>query len=247
MSEDPGEVLNQAREAFSIKEYEVSLEKYKWFYDNSLDIDQSYYGVRLSYCLGEWAELAKYFPTAKEELVILKDKSLSGFKSNPTHQAFHEYSSISEYLDCSSEVFDTFVSIEEQDEKLASKIFSLVFRYCATNKKWDVCRRYLGNGYKQYLRTIETFDHMTEFSNESSGEERESIMRDAEQTFKKEVIWLLEMLNYINAPKEFDSAMNKIESDLTERGSQKLFGEIAKKAPNKKRNEMDVSNEPPIR
>ncbi len=247
MKVSPGEVLKQAREAHSQKEYALSLEKYKWFYENALDIDESFYGVRLSYCLDEWAELAKEYPLAKEELVKLKDVSLENFKSNQSHQAFHEYSSISEYLNCFDEVLQTFQLIQEQDEELASKVFSLVYQSFAEKKNWDVCRKYLGNGYKKYTVTLDIFDHMIKFAQESSGEEKVEIISDAELTFEREVLWLLEMLDYIDAPSEFDSAINKIGIDLKQRKKTKLYKRIMRKAPNKKRNEMDGSTEPPIR
>ncbi|MCG8670506.1 MAG: hypothetical protein MI867_13900 [Pseudomonadales bacterium] len=233
MNSDPGEVLNKARKAYQDRDYPAALENYQWFYHNSLDIDQSYYGVRLSYCLDEWAALGKEFPRAANALTRLKEDTLSHFSNTKSRKAFHEYSSICEYLECEDEVFEQFLTVRSSDKDLAEKLFTFVYEYCASKEMWDLCREYIGNGYDQYKKSLETFDHMIEFAEKKTGELGDSIYRDAVMAIKRETLWILNMLNCINAPGEYQSAISKIESDLRVRGRESIFKEICERAPNK--------------
>jgi len=233
MDIDPGEVLDQAREAFSQKNYSVALEKYQWFYDNAIEIQESYYGVRLSYCLDEWSQLGDEYPEAKDALVKLKIATLSEFKKSNSHQTFHEYSSIAEYLKCKSEVLDEFLLIHKEDKEQASKLFSFVYEYCAANEMWDLCAKYLGNGYKQYQRTLELFDYMIEYSKKPSSKQSEAIYLDGIKATKRGLLWLLNMLHHIKADEALESALNKMEFDLKERGFSELAKEISDSIRNK--------------
>ena len=227
MNIDPGDVLKEARDAYSEKSYSLALEKYQWFFDNAIEIQESYYGVRLSYCLDEWARLGDEYPEAKDALVKLKFATLSEFKKFNSHRSFHEYSNIASYLKCKGEVFDEFMSIHNEDKEQASKLFSFVYDYCAENEMWDLCAQYLGNGYKQYQRTLELFDHVIEHSKKASSKQGEAIYLDGVSSTKREFLWLLNMLHHIKADEALKSALNKMEFDLKERGFSELAKEIS--------------------
>jgi len=229
MSEDPSQRLNEAREAFSEKNYPVALEHYQWFFDNAIEIDRAYYGVRLSYCLDEWADLGAVYPPALEVLSNLKNRTLSEFRASQKRQTFHEFSSICEYLNCNQEAYEEFLSVRSANIDFSHKLFSLVYEYCASEKLWDLCREYLGNGYKRYERSIESFDHLIEFSKKREGKQRAAIHDDALEAFKREVLWILDMLSYINAPGEYESAISKVKEDLKAREYEALFSEINNK------------------
>jgi len=227
MDIDPGEVLSEARDAYAKKNYSLALEKYQWFYQNAIEIQESYYGVRLSYCLDEWAQLGDEYPEAKGALTKLKTTTLSEFKKTNSRRLFHEYSSISEYLKCKSEVLDEFLMIDSTNQEQASKLFSFVYEYCASNEMWDLCAKYLGNGYKQYQRTLEMFDHMIKYSKKASSEQGEAIYLDGINSTKRELLWLLNMLHHIKADQALESAINKMKFDLEERGFSELAKEIS--------------------
>lgn len=235
MDEDPSKILAEARNAFKDERYAESLEKYKWFYDNSIKIDESYYGVRLSYCLGEWAELGMVYPGALTELNKLKESTLEYFEKSQKRRSFHEYSSICEVLNCQKETYDRFLEVREKNKEFSHKLFTFVYEYCASQKMWDLCREYLGNGFSQYKSSLETFDHIMKFADEKGGKLGVSIYKDGIDAFKREVSWVLDMLAYIDAPEEYNSAISKIESDLKERGYEELFSEICENSPNKQR------------
>ena len=226
MEIDPRVVLNEARNAYKEENYSIALSKYQWFYKNSIEINKSFYGVRLSYCLNEWAELGEKYQPAKEALVKLKETTLSSFNETLSQEAFHEYSCICEYLGCSNESYEEFIPVHKENKNLATKLFTYVYEYCASNNQWELCKKYLGNGHNQYKNTLEIFDHMIEFSKKRTSKQRESMSSEAVETIKRESVWLLNMLSHTNSLKEYDSFISRLEIDLKERDFENVYKEI---------------------
>jgi len=228
MDQNPSDVLTEARKAFEDKAYAIALEKYQWFFENAIKIRPSLYGVRLSYCLIEWAELSKEHPPAKDALIQLKEKSLKLFHGNLSREHFHEYSSIAEYLGDSKEVFREFLRIHESDTKLAATLFPYVYEYCAEHAMWEICKKYWGDGKKQYESALHIFDHVVEFSKQRTNE----ISETAFDSFKKETIWILTALKNANATNEYMDLLSTLESNLKERNMENLYLNIKNEAPN---------------
>jgi len=234
MVSDPGVVLEEARSAYKEKDYASSLEKYQWFFDNSIKIKRSYYGVRLSYCLDEWAELGKEYPPAKAALVSLKNNTLTIFKQTKSREAFHEYSSICRSLGNKEEVFNNFLPLHKEKSEIAKELFRFVYEYCAENEKWNICREYLGNGIKKYEESFEIFDHMIKHSKEGEDEIGESMAQEAQDYLQRDIRWILTMLQSSKAEKEYESIVSRIETDLTKIGFHYLVSEIFESTPDKK-------------
>lgn len=228
MRNDPSTVLSNARENFRAQDYESALENYRWFYENSLSVDKSYYGVRLSFCLGEWADLGQAYPPAKIALNSLKETVLSEFKTSRSMEAFHEFASICDALLCPIETYQEFILI--QDKEISAQLFKFIHEYCASNGMWDICREYIGDGLQQYQQNLEIFDHMHSFANQKTGDSRESLIKGAKEMFRREVSWRLAMLLHVNAHAEYEIAITKLETDLKIRGCDEVFHEIIGKS-----------------
>lgn len=70
------ERLQAARQAFFDGSYEAALEGLVWFHHNALAEQRSLYGVRLSYALGYWEELASVYPPAETALNAVRETSV---------------------------------------------------------------------------------------------------------------------------------------------------------------------------
>ena len=65
----PIEVLATARSAARNGDYPLALDRFEWFFDHALEEDPaSFYGVRLSYCVSEWARVGQTYPPALRRL-----------------------------------------------------------------------------------------------------------------------------------------------------------------------------------
>lgn len=228
MDLDPGKVLSEARRDFQQKKYRCSLEKYKWFYNNALKYDQAYYGVRLSYCINEWAGLCKVFEPAGDALREEMSVALETFIDSHSLEAFHEYSSIAESLGEEASAYKNFILVHESNRKLAHEIFMFVYPYCAKNERWELCREYLGDGYKQYTKVLELFDYMLDYSVAEGGD---SVQETGHENFKQGCMWLLRMLHASGDKINYSKTLLSIESDLRERDQLHLFDEILYCAP----------------
>jgi len=63
------DVLKSARDAYEKLDYSISLDHYIWLYDNLLQIDGAYVGMRYRVVLREWKRLGYKYQPAFEALV----------------------------------------------------------------------------------------------------------------------------------------------------------------------------------
>ena len=232
MDREPSKVLNIARKSFEEKDYSKALEKYEWFFENSILIDKSYIGVRLSYCLNEWADLAKKYSPAMEALVKQKNSALNHFKKTNSASSFNDYACICDYLECSEETITLFKEIHNTNKNLAKKIFRYVYEPLARNNEWKICGEYLNDSVKKYESSIiELFDYTLEFVKEKGGEEGEYVEKDLIEKTKEECLWLLNMNYHSSNQNKYMELLTKMKSDLENRGYKNLYKEILDDAP----------------
>lgn len=231
MSIDPSDVLKDARRAVQEKNYRLALEKYQWFYEHALDFKKSLYGVRLSYCLAEWSYLGDIYPEAKLALLELKKREKDKFDKTLEREAFHEYSSIAEYLGQQEEAFNCFILIANSNKELAYDLFTYVYDYCASNGKWELCYEFLGDAVTQYATILDTFDHMDKFFQSRKPEIDESFIEGAIESFKQQALWIFYIIRAGGTSSEYDRYKSRLKSDLSARGFSELYQSIIEDAP----------------
>tara|TARA_Y100001933_G_scaffold258500_1_gene306615 strand:- start:62 stop:799 length:738 start_codon:yes stop_codon:yes gene_type:complete len=178
---DPGDVLRQAVEDRNNGEYGLALDKHIWFLDHALEIDEAYFGVRLSYNLDEWALLGDKYPPAKLALVTKANLAKTEIEegSGNVRDAFHDFSSINEYIDSTQDTIKLFEWLDRNAPDKASKVFNLAFpalidahEYVIIGKYIDVQKRLkqinkLYDTHLKYLNDPEMGAGMLEYSEQS--------------------------------------------------------------------------------
>jgi hypothetical protein len=161
MSVDPGEVLEEARAAAAQGDHAVALERYEHFFDRSL-LDQgeghNYYGVRLSYCLSEWARLGEKYGPAKARLNQKAQEALAAFEETSDAEKFHDYQAISEKLGRKDQVLAQFVKYHESKRNLASVALRFMWDHLVEERRWDICAVHLSDPNSRYQRALEKYD-----------------------------------------------------------------------------------------
>jgi len=161
----PGKVLDEAREAASQGDYAVALERYERFFDRAL-LDQgedgNYYGVRLSYCLSEWASLGEKHGPALKRLEEKADVALSAFEATKDAEKFHDFQAISGKLGRKDQVLGRFLRYHEARPDLASAALWLMWDRLVETEKWDVCAAHLGDPMSRYKSAVDKFDQAEE-------------------------------------------------------------------------------------
>ncbi|QDS99375.1 hypothetical protein [Adhaeretor mobilis] len=195
---DPHAILNEAREDVRARRYAEALAKHKWFHENALDFQQSLYGVRLSFALSDWRELAdKYEPALvalretrdkARKLVLTKDKTV-----NTRFHYFHDFESINEKLNESKETVLLFQAIDKdkQEQKLAARIFSVAQPALLKSKQYKLCRKYI-EPEKDLAHIKQMYDLNQKFAEEQQLGDRH--LDYAQETLSRDCSTLVAML-----------------------------------------------------
>lgn len=117
---DAGARLAAARLAANEGRHEEALREYQWFHAHALDESRSWYGVRLSYALIEWADLGRQYAPARQALEELRGhKTALLLAGQGDRQLFHEVEAIHDALGERGHTHRLFVELEKLAPELA--------------------------------------------------------------------------------------------------------------------------------
>jgi hypothetical protein len=117
---DPRVRLENGQKAAREGRFEDALNEYIWFHEHALEHDQGYYGVRLSFALGFWMELADSYPAAKDKILEIRDRKAALLASGNGNRAlFHDVEAINEFLGEEKNTYDLFVTMTFNSPQLA--------------------------------------------------------------------------------------------------------------------------------
>lgn len=126
---DPSKVLTLARDLVRVKKYQESLENLIWYRDNAVKIKPSQYGVRHSFFIGQYVELALLYEPAMADLKKyregLRDKILNKMDS----ELLGEYLQINIDLNDTLDTLEFFRKVDKSNKlliKISPKLFQLL-------------------------------------------------------------------------------------------------------------------------
>lgn len=123
---DPQAILQEAHADTRAKLYETALAKHVWFHENALSIKRSLYGVRLSFALSYWHELATEYPPALTKLKEIRDQAKRNvMEGTDVRQSFHDMAAINRTLDEDSLTKDAFEALDAKNPKAAGQVFDV--------------------------------------------------------------------------------------------------------------------------
>lgn len=104
------------------KKYDQALTRLDWFWNHILEHEPAMYGVRLSFCLGVWKDLADVYPPALAELKQLRDGAEKKALQGDT-QAFAEAVNLNRTLKESTRTVELFKKLDKTQPELAKKMW----------------------------------------------------------------------------------------------------------------------------
>ena len=152
------QALTAARASFKAKELAKALEQYEHFFDHALEEDESLYGVRLSYCLDEWARLGEKYPPALERLQFKAEEAYGLLLRTREPARFHDYIAICSYLQKNAAPIEIFLDLHKSDRDLARAIVRFIWDELVDAGQWEVCDSYLSDPMSDYAIAIRKFD-----------------------------------------------------------------------------------------
>lgn len=154
---DPDKILTQARNDAQNGDFETALAKHVWFHENALAIQPSQYGVRLSFALSDWVELANKYPEARKKLEEIRD--VTGkliVEQDNVAELFHDYVSINSYLRENKLTVKLFERLDKDSPKKAASVANFAKDDLIAVKKIELLGKYLiaDREFKIYLKTF---------------------------------------------------------------------------------------------
>ena len=144
MTDDPLQVLTDAREAARRGAYAEALEKYLWFHHHALEQRPSLTGVRLSYAISEWVELGNAYPPAMDALESIQSNNLRLLKEGSCERlVFQEFASINRYLGRFELTTYLFAELAEHQPEFAQTCFRAALPALVRTRSFALARRFV--------------------------------------------------------------------------------------------------------
>jgi hypothetical protein len=136
--------------------YAKALSEYIWFHHHALAEEPALYGVRLSFALAYWKDLADVYPPAFSALVKVRDDKTSRLVAGELdRELFHDVEAINQYLGASRETAQLFESIDHISPEFARECGSLALESLVEAEKFSLAAKYLPAPTAQVLKFAE--------------------------------------------------------------------------------------------
>lgn len=141
---DPSAILDEAQDDAQAKRYETALAKHVWFHEHALSIEPGLYGVRLSFALSYWQELAEKFPPALDKLIEIRDEAKTQvLEGTDIYKPFHDMESINDRLGESLQTKDVFTLLDEKHPDKAKTVFDRAQASLVEHKAYALIGKYI--------------------------------------------------------------------------------------------------------
>ena len=135
--------LEKAREAAFAGRHAEALREYVWYHNNALKHERAQYGVRLSFALGYWMDLAEVYPPAKRKLISIRDKKTKTLlEGKGTRGLFHDVESINRALDEVNATYSLMQQLESKAATLAKQCGDLAIDAIIMANDFEMAARY---------------------------------------------------------------------------------------------------------
>ena len=141
---DPSQVLKEAEAATKAGRYEEALEKHVWYHENALRIQPSQFGVRLSFALISWGQLARCYPPALRKLRAIRDETVQRVYSDDAEpELFADIAALNDLLDHDEKTVELFRWFETNRPGEARFAYFFVHDVLIKRKEFGLCGKYI--------------------------------------------------------------------------------------------------------
>jgi hypothetical protein len=141
---DPYAILHETFADLREGRCHVALAKHVWFHNNALKYQDSLYGVRLSFALSYWKELAERYPPAMEALRQARDDAELRFhESGFAFKAFHDFRSLNRILGEEERTAVAFKVVDRTNPESAARLYGVAEDALIQQGEFALCGKYL--------------------------------------------------------------------------------------------------------
>lgn len=158
---DASKVLAEAQDLAAKGRYEEALQRHIWYHNHALEYDRGQSGVRLSFALSSWMELARKFPKARQALVEIRDRDQREFIEGAGYfDLFLELSSINRTLQEQDETVAVFKAILKKDPDLAKQCYPIVEDLLVQKQEYSVCLGFIPDAQARFRSMRDELERM---------------------------------------------------------------------------------------
>ncbi|RXJ74067.1 hypothetical protein CS022_05345 [Veronia nyctiphanis] len=225
MSKNLEQLLDEALEDYHMEDFASAHKKYEWYFENAEKFNPHHRGVRVSFALADWVDVAKQYRPAMTCIIDIRKEALNKFNETKSIESFRDYSYISEYLQTGDEVLEIFFSFHSKDKELAKKLFKYAYKFLVDNKEWSICAEYMDNSSEKYDLIFHCYDIVNE-EDEFDKETIKHLKKYRIESLKKDIVSLFSILSLKDNTDIYEDFFNRLKIDLKKRGLIELLSEI---------------------
>ncbi len=191
----PSQVLKLAKSKTIECKFDEALEKFLWYHENALSLDQSQKAVRTSFALGAWMELALKYRPALVAFNRVRDETESRCRKNPNDfQLFMDVASLNRYLNTNDRTARLFIEIANTSLTAAAQIYHVAERTLIDEGLFRECLPFI-----EFERRADTIIHVFQVvlalaADESDIEDSAFLVTTARQIFIDKASTLIALL-----------------------------------------------------
>jgi hypothetical protein len=212
------ERLNAAKISARKGQFEEALNEYIWFHKYALEEEPALRGVRLSFALGYWMELAGQYPPARMALQSIRDEKTRLLKDGAEDwDLFNDVSAINETLSNDEATYDLFCLINRRNTVFATQCARCATPALVKAYDFNLARSFISDPEKAIEELASRFNNDIEQIDRSSTPERVANITNAEVRIYAEDVEML--IRIIGGAGEWERADALAEHAITLVGS----------------------------
>lgn len=221
-----------AQEALNNQDYERAHQQYDWLFEHAEKIEPSFRGVRVSFGLSSWLEVAKHYPPAMKRLLDLHQQALLRYHQTYECQVFRDFARLSHYLEKQGDVLKEFERVAQSDTSQAKDVFYWAYDCLVADKQWSICAQYLGEKmiHHKYDLALVCFDNIKKrdksVAENLTDEQQIESRRERNQIIARELVNLFHCLAAMPTEYHLIEYKGKAKQDLAERGLFELLEQL---------------------
>jgi predicted Ser/Thr protein kinase len=188
-------IATEAKNLTASGRYEDALQRYLWYHHHALEYDPAQAGVRLSFALSDWMELARRYPKARQALIEIRDEGARKFSTGAGYFAlFMEVAAINRELGEQDSTSELFQSIRTRDPKLAAQCYNVAEDLLVEKGEYALCASFIPNFQGRFEQIRRTREQMLEVADRTPSADWTPVRKQAEAAFIKDTRKLIEIL-----------------------------------------------------
>jgi hypothetical protein len=203
LNPDPSAILSEAQADTAAGRYADALARHVWFHENALKYAPGMVGVRTSFALSYWADLAAVYPPALIKLKAVRDEAGAAVRTGSNaRKAFYDFAAINRVLKEQALTKELFLWLDVNNPVVARQDFDIAEPALVDAKEYHLCGKYLDpdHSLKQivwlYRETAKIRPGLEEYAAE--------LREHATKTFSNSVATLVALLVLNDRPVDAD-------------------------------------------